>query len=142
MTSKTTHEADEAQIRMLLQQWAHATRHGENDEVLSNHVSDALIFDVLPPLKYEGTDAYRRSWDQWQPSFEMPSLFEIHELGITAGQDVAFSHFLIQCGGTLPNGKKIEDWVRATVCFRKAQGQWKVTHQHISMPMRMNGSGS
>ncbi len=142
MPIENTNMSDETQIRMLLQKWAQATRQGKNDEVLSNHASDALIFDVLPPLKYEGTDAYRKSWDQWQPSFEIPSLFEIHELIITAGRDVAFSHFLIQCGGALPNGKKVEDWVRATVCFRKEQGQWKVSHQHISMPMRGSGSGS
>jgi ketosteroid isomerase-like protein len=95
MTIETSNTANETQIRMLLQKWAEATRHARNDEVLSNHASDALIFDVLPPLKYEGTDTYRKSWDQWQPSFEIPSLFEIHELSITAGADVAFSHFLI-----------------------------------------------
>lgn len=29
----------------------------------------------------------------------------------------------------------LENWVRATFCFRKMEGKWLVTHQHISMPV-------
>jgi ketosteroid isomerase-like protein len=25
-------------------------------------------------------------------------------------------------------------WVRATLCFRKTNGKWVVTHQHLSAP--------
>jgi ketosteroid isomerase-like protein len=131
MTRKTA----ETQIRKLLDQWADAVRFAKDDEVLSNHAPNALIFDVLSPLKYEGSDAYRRSLDEWQPTFEIPSLFEMHDLSITANYEVAFAHCIIQCGGTMPNGKTVEDWVRATLCFRKVKGEWKVAHQHISMPI-------
>jgi len=33
--------------------------------------------------------------------------------------------------------EKTDVWVRATVCFRKIDGQWKVTHEHISVPFDM-----
>lgn len=135
MDSQTAEGTDRALIRELLEKWALAVRFDKKDEVLANHAADALIFDVLPPLKYEGIDAYRNSWDQWQPEFEIPSLFDIHELNIVAGTDVGFAHFLIQCGGTLPDGEQIEEWVRATLCFRKEQDQWKVVHQHVSLPL-------
>jgi ketosteroid isomerase-like protein len=59
---------DEMLIRELLEKWAYATRFGNSNEVLANHASDVTIFDVLPPLKYEGVDAYRKSWDEWQPA--------------------------------------------------------------------------
>jgi len=91
-------------------------------------------------MKYEGADAYRKSWDEWQPATEGPGLFEIHEFKITASHDVAFAHCFIQCGGTRPDGKTFEDWVRATFCLRKLEGKWLVTHQHISMPMRVGKS--
>jgi ketosteroid isomerase-like protein len=135
MDSKKAEGTNKALIRELLEKWAIAVRFDKNDEVLANHAEEALIFDVLPPLKYEGTDAYRKSWDQWQPEFEIPSLFDIHELKIFADRSIGFAHFLIQCGGTLPDGEKIEEWVRATLCFRKIKKQWKVVHQHISMPL-------
>jgi ketosteroid isomerase-like protein len=122
------------QIRKILEQWADATRTGRNDDVLSHHAPDALIFDVLPPLKYEGTAAYRKSWDEWQPETTGQGLFDLHELQITAGRDVGFAHALLHCGGTHPDGSKFEDWVRATFCLRKLDDRWLITHQHISMP--------
>jgi ketosteroid isomerase-like protein len=135
MANSVTEVADETLIRELLEKWADATRFGNTDEVLANHASDVTIFDVLPPLKHEGADAYRKSWDEWQPTTEGPGLFEIHDLKITAGQDIAFAHCFIHCGGTQPDGRKFEDWVRATFCFHKMEGKWLITHQHISMPI-------
>lgn len=135
MTGDRHSDAEEA-IRSLLEDWARANREAQNDQVLAGHAADARIFDVLPPLQYEGTDAYSKSWDDWQPTFEIPSLFELHDLQITAGSEVGFAHGLIRCGGRLPSGKDIEDWVRATFCFRKTGDSWKIVHQHISMPLR------
>lgn len=135
MAMQTNDLTDEEQIRKLLEQWAYTTRMGLQDEVLANHAPDVVIFDVLPPLKYDGADAYRKSWDEWQPETDGPGQFDLHELKITTGNDVAFAYGLIHCGGTTPDGKKFEDWVRATICFCKKDGNWLVTHQHISMPV-------
>lgn len=138
--SPPTRKMDDAQqIRTLLERWADATRNGRRDEVLANHAPDALIFDVLPPLQYEGTAAYRKSWDEWQPETAGEGLFHLDELQVTAGQDAGFAHGIIHCGGTLPDGSSFEDTVRATFCLRKIDGRWRVTHQHISMPA---GSGA
>ena len=127
---------DETQIRVLLQNWAEATRTGRRDEVLARHARDVVIFDVLPPLQYEGADAYRRSWDEWQPETAAPGRFELHDLRVTAGADVAYAHGLIHCGGTLADGRTVEDWVRATFCLRRNPAGWVVAHQHVSMPRR------
>jgi ketosteroid isomerase-like protein len=130
-------DTDEKRIRQLLEQWADATRMGRSDDILTNHASDAVIFDVLPPLKYEGISAYRKSWDDWQPETVGPGLFDLHELKITAGQDTGFAHALIHCGGTRGDGTTIDDWVRATFCLRKIVDRWLIVHQHISMPINM-----
>jgi ketosteroid isomerase-like protein len=135
MTIESTETANETEIRQLINDWAKATREGDNEAVLSDHASDVLIFDVLAPLQYKGADEYRKSWDEWQPSSNGESLFEVHELGITAGETVAFAHCLIECGGTPKT-----DWVRATFCLRQTDGRWAITHQHISMPMSRKGA--
>jgi ketosteroid isomerase-like protein len=36
------------------------------------------------------------------------TIFDLHELKIRAGQDVAFARCFIQCGGTQPDGKKFD----------------------------------
>lgn len=131
--------SDEAQVRLVLQRWAATTRKGQHDEVLANHCPDVLIYDVLAPMKYEGAAAYRQSWDEWQPATQGEGQFELEDLSVTAGADVAFAHCFIRCGGVLPNGKMFEDLVRATFCLRKVSGSWKVAHQHISKPIQAAG---
>ncbi len=133
---KTSHKLDEQQIELLLQDWAYATRTGLQDKILANHAEDVIIFDVLPPLKYEGIVAYKKSWDEWQPESVGVGKFDLHELKITANSNIGFAYCFIQCGGTHANGKTFEGWVRATFCLEKTNHQWLVTHQHISMPLK------
>ena len=135
MTTETSKLTNEEQIRQLLDDWVKATREGDDDAVLSNHAADLLIFDVLAPLQYKGAAAYRKSWDEWRPTDEVEALFELHELGITAGETVAFAHCLIECGE-----KSNSDWVRTTFCLQKSDGKWMITHQHGSMPVSRKGA--
>lgn len=136
------HESSEAvhQVREVLEGWAKATRQNRKDDVLKNHASDLVIFDVLPPMKYESAESYRRSWDDWQPKTQGEGQFDLENLAVTAGSDVAFAHCFIRCGGTMPDGRSFQDLVRATFCLKKSGGSWKVLHQHISKPFEHSGS--
>ena len=129
--------SEESGIRAVLESWASATRQGRQNDVLVNHAENVLIYDVLAPMKYESAAAYRRSWDDWQPDTLGEGRFDLEDLSITAGADVAFAHGVIQCGGMLSNGKTFQDVVRATFCLCKVNGLWKVLHQHISKPLQV-----
>lgn len=124
----------ESEVRTVLEVWAEATRQSRRDEVLKNHAENLVIFDVLPPMKYENAESYRRSWDDWQPDTQGEAVFDLEDLTITAGSDIAFAHSIIRCGGTLPDGRTFQDRVRATFCLRKVNGAWVVEHQHVSKP--------
>ena len=124
-----------AEVRQVLAAWAEATRLGRLDEVLANHLPEARIFDVLPPLSYDGAEAYRRSWDAWQPETQGEAIFHLEDLAVTAGAEVAFAHGFLCCGGTLPDGRTFRDRVRATFCLARQAGGWRVAHQHISKPI-------
>jgi ketosteroid isomerase-like protein len=133
--NKPTHpDSNDEQVREVLDQWASTTRKGLLDEVLKNHTPNVVIFDVLPPMQYEGAAAYRQSWGDWQPETQGEGVFDLQDLRIVSGTDVAFAYGFIHCGGTLPNGKTFEDLVRATFCLQKIEGAWRVSHQHISKP--------
>jgi ketosteroid isomerase-like protein len=49
MTSTKT----DAEVRTVLEEWAEATRQSRRDEILKHHSAKLVIFDVLPPMKYE-----------------------------------------------------------------------------------------
>lgn len=121
-------------IRSLLLDWASNTQHDRRELVLAGHHSGLVIFDVLPPMKYSSAAEYRASWDEWQPETNGPAVFELQNLEITAGSDVAFAHAFIRCGGTTPNGRTFEDTVRATICLQKIDSRWLIMHQHVSKP--------
>jgi ketosteroid isomerase-like protein len=135
MNTQLRYAVEESAIRAILESWASATRQGRQDDVLANHAHDVLIYDVLPPMKYESAAEYRRSWEDWQPETQGECRFDLEDLSVTVGSDVAFAHGFIQCGGTLPTGKTFRDTVRATFCLGKVDGAWRILHQHISKPL-------
>ncbi len=134
MNTSITVTTDEAQIRQLVEAWAKSVRAKDIDGILAHHAPSILLFDVPPPVQFRGIEAYRASWEHFFPWFADSGVFEISELDITAGHDVAFCHGLIRCGGTEASGEKVELVVRVTVGCRKINGQWTVTHEHHSEP--------
>jgi ketosteroid isomerase-like protein len=67
--------------------------------------------------------------------FERPLDYEIRDLTISVGDDVAFGHSLNRITGTSKDGKKNDGWVRFTVCFRKIDGNWLIVHDHVPVPL-------
>ncbi len=126
---------DEAAIRDLITRWAEAVHAEDLQTVLAEHDPDIVMFDVPPPYEgVRGIEAYR---DSWPPFFEWQrqgALFEIVELDVTAGNDVAFAHALLRCGMPAELEANPDNRLRVTVGLRKREGRWVVTHEHHSFP--------
>jgi uncharacterized protein (TIGR02246 family) len=124
----------ETELRALIEERAEAVRAKDIDGALAHVAPDVVAFDVVNPLGYRGVGAIRQRLTQWLSSFAGPIGYELRDLSITASDDVAFSHSLSQVRATLTNGQKLEMWWRATVCYRKIDGRWLITHEHSSVP--------
>ncbi|WP_102144867.1 nuclear transport factor 2 family protein [Mycobacterium hubeiense] len=124
---------DEQQICELITRWADAAHAGDLDGVLADHDSNIVMFDVPPPYDgVRGIDAYR---DSWPPFFEWQrqgAVFEIVELDVTAGVDVAFAYALLKCGKPADFERNPANRLRVTIGLRKVDGRWTVTHEHHS----------
>jgi uncharacterized protein (TIGR02246 family) len=143
MTTAISTATDEAQIRKLIDEQGKAVRARDINRVMSNIAPDILSFDVVNPLQYVGSDGLRKRAEEWFSSFQGPIGYEIRDLRITTGDSVAFCHSLNRISGTKTDGGKIDMWVRATICLRKMDGQWMVTHEHQSVPFDVkNGKAS
>jgi ketosteroid isomerase-like protein len=134
MTVEDDRRVDEARIRELLDAWVKALRSRDADAIVSRQAPDVVSFDVVNPLQYVGSGETRRRAEEWLSSFLGPIGLEIRDLSVTVGDDVAFAHSLNRVSGTMAHGQAIGMWLRSTVCFRKIDGQWTVTHQHSSVP--------
>jgi uncharacterized protein (TIGR02246 family) len=125
---------DEAVIRELVESWANAVRTKNLSGILANHSTDVLMFDVPPPLQSSGIEAYKKTWDLFFSWSQDSGVFDITEMNITAGEDVAFVTALMRCAGTEKNVERIELEFRLTIGLRKIGGQWIITHEHHSIP--------
>src|SRR5438309_3494704 len=137
MTTTIKATTDEAQIRERVESWTKALRTKDLDGLMSHYVDDILVFDIAPPLKYAGANAYRKNWADWFPTFRGPVGYEIRDLSITTSGDVAFCHSFNRITGMRTSGEESDVWMRATVCFRKIDGQWMIAHEHLSVPLYM-----
>ncbi|HSE40643.1 MAG TPA: SgcJ/EcaC family oxidoreductase [Acidobacteriota bacterium] len=131
---------NEAQIRALVEQWVSAVREKNVEAILSLYAKDALFFDLAPPLRYSGIQAYRKSLEDWFRTFEVGVDYEIRDLRIIASDDVAFTDSLNHMTGKRTDGEDTDVWLRATIGFRKIDGKWLVVHEHVSVPFYMDGS--
>jgi ketosteroid isomerase-like protein len=101
---------------------------------MSNHAADILLFDVANPLQYAGSSTVKKRAEEWFFLYRGPIGYEIRDLTIATGDDVAFCHYLYRASGTRTDGAKVDMWVRTPVCFRKINGTWILTHEHESVP--------
>jgi ketosteroid isomerase-like protein len=91
-------------------------------------------------LQYAGREALRKSLAEWFPTFQGPIGYEVRDLSITAGDDVAFCRSLNRISGTRTDGEETDVWVRTTIGCRKVDGRWLIVHEHASVPLYMDGS--
>jgi uncharacterized protein (TIGR02246 family) len=140
MTTQQNTASDEAQIRQLIEQWEQALHAKDLDTLMSYYAPDILTFDILPPLHYRGVDAYRKNFEAWFAAVQGPIEYETRDLRITIGDGVAFCHSLNRVRSTRTTGETTETWVCVTVGFRKIEGTWRITHEHVSVPCDMETS--
>ncbi|GAB2672051.1 hypothetical protein GCM10027088_58490 [Nocardia goodfellowii] len=130
----TTEPTDEAQIRGLIDTWVAAFRTRDVEAAMAIHAPDTVSFDVVPPLRYVGRDAYRKPWEDTFAGFTGPIDFEIQDLKITVADCIAFSRSLNRMMGTTTDGQKTDFWFRWTACFEKIDQRWLIVHDHTSVP--------
>jgi ketosteroid isomerase-like protein len=125
---------DTEAIRMLIERWAQAVCEHDYRGILVDHDPDIVMFDVPPPMRSRGIDAYRRTWDLFFTVHRPSDAFDILEIEVTAGRDVAFAVAMMRCGGPSGGRDSYPLDFRLTVGLRKVGGRWRVVHEHHSVP--------
>jgi ketosteroid isomerase-like protein len=130
----TQREIDEATIRRQLDTLVQGLRAGDLEVLRPLYATDVVSFDVEPPLQHVGVEAKLKNWAKVFAFFARVD-YEVRDLAVTVGDDVAFGHFFGRLHGRLGNGTATNGmWVRATLCFQKIDGDWLVIHDQASVP--------
>jgi ketosteroid isomerase-like protein len=137
MKSGNSKLTEEDQVRDRLDRWVNSVRGKNVAALMSNYAPNNRLFDLAPPLQYRNEESIQRAWIDWFRSFKGSVGYEISELQINASGDVAFCDSLNHIHGLRTDGEHTDVWVRATVGFRKLNGQWLISHEHYSVPFKM-----
>jgi uncharacterized protein (TIGR02246 family) len=134
MPNEVNKQNEEEEIRKVIERGVEGLRAKDLDEVMTMYAPDLVSFDIVPPLQYVGADTYRKHWGEALSPFSGPINYEIVDLSITVGDDVAFAHSFNRLSATMDNGQQIGNWLRWTACFQKINGKWLIAHMHASVP--------
>jgi ketosteroid isomerase-like protein len=129
---------EEQEIRALEDRFAAAFRAKDVDSIMKNYAPGAglFVFDVTPPRQYVGFDAYKNDWQGFFAAFPGPvDKFEVQDLNIETDGKLAYSHSIQPLVITAKDGSKFSLTVRVTDGYRKINGKWLITQEHVSVPV-------
>ncbi len=136
MTIATPAEV-ESEIRAIMKARVEAVHAKDAARLVAHHAPDVVAYDLIEPLQYKGVASLRERAQQWFDGFDGPMTYEIGDLTVVPAYDVAFCHGLHHVAGTTKAGQTVDMWWRATQGFRRIDGQWRIVHEHSSVPFDM-----
>lgn len=133
----TNAQNGEARIRERIAEFQQAVAVKDLDRIMTQYAPDVVAYDAVGELQFKGVEAYRAHWQRCFDFCQGEGFFEIGDVEVIASGDLAFSYSLNHCGGTNEKGEMQTAWMRGTRCWRLQDGDWKVVHEHFSMPFDM-----
>jgi ketosteroid isomerase-like protein len=131
----------EREIRGVLADFTSALRDKDATRAILPLADNAVTFDLAAPLKMGPEQTHDpAALEQWFDTWEGPIVSESHDLEVAVGGDVAYAFGIQHMTGTKKGGENVDLWFRATACFRREDGRWRIAHMHNSVPFAMDGS--
>ncbi|TMR90663.1 YybH family protein [Nonomuraea basaltis] len=135
----TRREVDEAKIRRQVGKIVEGLGAKDLEGLKQPYAKDVVSFDVEPPLQHVGLEAKLKNWAKAFLFFESMT-YEVRDVTLAVGDEVAFGHAFARLSGTLKNGTATSGmWVRVTYGFQKIDGDWLIVHDQVSAPIDMSG---
>jgi len=125
---------NEEQIKALVENWAGAVRDKDLNGIMAWHHQDIVMYDVPPPFKSVGLEAYKKTWDLFYSCEQGENSFQIADIHVIAGEEVAFCYTDMTCAYFDIDKRWIDLDFRLTIGFKKIDGKWWFIHEHHSVP--------
>jgi ketosteroid isomerase-like protein len=79
---------------------------------------------------------------EWFATWENGVMVEMKDPQVIIDSDLAVAFGLVRMRGIKKGVGPLDQWHRRTTVLRRRDGVWKISHEHSSFPMRMDGSGT
>jgi ketosteroid isomerase-like protein len=105
--------------------------------VAEAYAPDSVIYDLAPPLAHSIEVEQLANWlEGWGGPVDQ----KLQDFKLTVNGDLAVGHGLVHVSTRTKSGDDAAWWMRLTVCLTRHSGNWKITHEHTSVPFYMDGS--
>jgi ketosteroid isomerase-like protein len=124
----------ERELREIVDERVAAVKAKDTAPLFERLHPEVVTFDVTTPLRNRGRDSVIERARDWFDGFTSDIGYDVHELAVSAEGDLGFCSFAYHVTGSVVSGDEVDMWVRATLCCRRVDGRWLVTHDHESVP--------
>jgi ketosteroid isomerase-like protein len=132
-----TFDNDNTRIAAVLDAVREGHRRKDAAAVGARFDAAAVVFDLAPPLAHGVDVAGLATWfDKWEGPVEIDE----RDLKIIVSGDLGVCYGLQKVAAVTGEGENAEWWQRLTVCLARTDGEWKIVHEHTSVPFHMDGS--
>jgi ketosteroid isomerase-like protein len=129
----------EAAILAVVETKRRANHEKNAAEFAAQFATDAVIYNLAPPLVHHGVDV--REKQAWLDSWSTPVDIESRDLEVTVSGDFAFCHGYLRMRGTKKGAEgPVDFWMRETLCLERKRSGWQIVHEHTSVPFYMDAS--
>lgn len=125
---------EKEEVLKVLQDTFNAISAKDPKKIIANYAPDVIVYDVKPPFETRGAVAWRHTWEACLPYFPDKFKFEMKDVHVHVGTDMAFVHFFMRIVTGDVNHDAAQTWIRCTSCMKKQQSKWKIVHEHGSLP--------
>ena len=141
MKPELTPQTDEQQIREVIESQLAALSAKDVEGSINVYAKDNVMYTLAPPLRSQNDDidSSTKAVQDWFDAWEGPLKYETSDLRISVSGDLAYSTSLRRMIGD-QKGKHVDMWFRKSLVFQRIDGQWKIVHDHESVPFCMDGS--
>jgi len=131
------HADDQEEIKALEQRYVTAAKAKDIKAIMACYVPDEslLVFDVVPPRQYVGAKAYQKDWEELFAAYPGPAEMEMSDLSVMTEGKLGYGHNIQHSILTDKDGKKATFIFRVTNGYRKLNGKWLISHEHVSLPV-------
>jgi uncharacterized protein (TIGR02246 family) len=129
--------SDEKLVRDVITDIVPAMRDRDAERVAGRYATDAVLFNLAPPLRQPGVASDPAGMREWFADKDGPVDYEVRDLAVTVDSILAYGTSLNRMADAQGS---FELWFRATYVLRKADGGWLIAHEHTSTPFYMDGS--
>ena len=128
---------DQADIKALEQRYVSAVNAKDIKAIMACYVPDEslVVFDVVPPRQYVGAKAYQKDWEELFSAYPGPAELEMSDLSVITEGNLGYGHNIQHSMLTDKEGKKTSVILRVTNGYRKLNGKWLISHEHVSVPV-------